>query len=116
MKRGRIHASQSCYGEGSPAFSQLREDASRIPRTLPMKIVLTFAALCLSLALQAAAPQKPNIMIILADDLGWSDLGCYGGEIHTPNLDALAAGGVGFQQFYNFRRCVSCAAALLHRR
>ena len=44
---------------------------------------------------------KPNIVLILADDLGFSDLGCYGGEIATPNLDALAAGGLRFTQFYN---------------
>ena len=41
----------------------------------------------------------PNILIILADDLGWSDLGCFGGEIHTPNMDKLAQGGVRFTQF-----------------
>ena len=46
-----------------------------------------------------AATTKPNILIILADDLGWSDLGCYGGEIRTPNLDALAAGGLRVTQF-----------------
>lgn len=48
---------------------------------------------------------KPNILLILADDLGFSDLGCYGGEIQTPNLDALAAGGLRFTQFYNTGRC-----------
>ena len=60
----------------------------------------------------AAAP-RPNIVFILADDLGYSDLGCYGGEIETPNLDALAAGGVRFTQFYNTARCWPSRAALL---
>lgn len=52
-------------------------------------------------------------MIILADDLGWSDLGCYGGEIRTPHLDSLAADGLRFTQFYNSTRCCPSRAALL---
>lgn len=60
--------------------------------------------------LQAA---QPNVIIILSDDMGWSDLGCYGGEIATPNLDALAAGGVRFTQFYNTARCCPTRASLL---
>ncbi len=60
-----------------------------------------------------ATGPKPNFVLILADDLGWSDLGCYGGEIRTPNLDALAAGGVRFTQFYNSARCCPTRAALL---
>jgi arylsulfatase A-like enzyme len=55
----------------------------------------------------------PNIVVILADDLGWSDLGCYGGEIRTPHLDALAAGGLRFTQFYNCTRCCPSRTALL---
>jgi arylsulfatase len=51
--------------------------------------------------------------VILADDLGYSDLGCYGGEIHTPNLDRLAQDGVRFTQFYNAARCCPSRAALL---
>ena len=51
------------------------------------------------------AAEKPNVVFILADDLGFSDLGCYGGEIATPNLDGLAAGGLRFTQFYNTTRC-----------
>src|SRR5271154_1715506 len=58
-------------------------------------------------------PPRPNILIILADDLGFSDLGCYGGEIQTPNLDALAADGLRFTQFYNCARCCPSRAALL---
>jgi arylsulfatase A-like enzyme len=59
------------------------------------------------------AADKPNVIIILSDDMGWSDLGCYGGEIATPNLDALAAGGVRFTQFYNTARCCPTRASLL---
>jgi arylsulfatase len=60
-----------------------------------------------------ARAARPNIVIILADDLGYSDLGCYGGEIRTPRLDALAAGGVRFTQFYNTARCWPSRAAVL---
>ena len=56
---------------------------------------------------------KPNIVIILADDLGYSDLGCYGGEIKTPHLDKLAKNGLRFTQFYNTPRCCPSRAALL---
>ena len=58
-------------------------------------------------------PSRPNIILILADDLGYSDLGCYGSEIATPNLDRLAAGGLRFTQFYNAARCCPTRAALL---
>src|SRR5881628_2440305 len=61
----------------------------------------------------AADAPRPNIIIILADDMGFSDLGCYGGEIQTPHLDALARGGVRFTQFYNTARCCPTRAALL---
>ena len=61
--------------------------------------------------LQAA--EKPNIVLILADDLGYSDLGCYGGEIETPNLDQLASKGLRFTQFYNTARCWPTRGALL---
>jgi arylsulfatase len=60
-----------------------------------------------------AAAAKPNILLIYADDLGFSDLGCYGGEIQTPNLDRLAAHGQRFTQFYNAARCCPTRAALL---
>ncbi len=56
---------------------------------------------------------KPNILVVLADDLGYSDLGCYGGEIRTPNLDALAAQGARFTQAYNSSRCCPSRASLL---
>jgi arylsulfatase A-like enzyme len=58
-------------------------------------------------------PPKPNILLILNDDMGYSDLGCYGGEIETPHLDALAAGGLRYTQFYNTARCCPSRASLL---
>lgn len=57
--------------------------------------------------------KKPNILLILADDLGWSDLGCYGGEINTPNLDKLAQEGIRFTQFHNTSKCFPSRACLL---
>jgi len=57
--------------------------------------------------------RQPNVILIMADDMGFSDLGCYGAEISTPNLDRLAAGGVRFTQFYNTARCCPTRAALL---
>ena len=54
---------------------------------------------------RAAEPARPNVLLILADDMGFSDLGCYGGEIATPNLDQLAQNGLRFTQFYNTARC-----------
>jgi len=53
----------------------------------------------------AATERRPNIIIVLADDMGWSDLGCYGGEIPTPHLDSLAKNGLRFRQFYNNAVC-----------
>ena len=66
-----------------------------------------------ALALPAVAADRPNVLLILADDLGFSDLGCYGGEIATPNLDRLAEGGLRWTQFYNTARCWPTRAALL---
>jgi arylsulfatase len=60
-----------------------------------------------------AAAARPNIVLILTDDMGYSDLGCYGGEISTENLDRLAADGLRFTQFYNTARCCPTRASLL---
>ena len=57
--------------------------------------------------------KKPNILLIMADDLGFSDIGCYGGEIQTPNLDRLAADGLRFTQFYNTTRCWPSRSSIL---
>ncbi|MFU8893255.1 MAG: arylsulfatase [Luteolibacter sp.] len=61
----------------------------------------------------SAAPSKPNIIVIMADDMGYSDIGCYGSEIETPNLDQLAAHGLRYTQFYNTGRCCPTRASLL---
>jgi arylsulfatase len=61
----------------------------------------------------AAAAKRPNILVMMADDMGFSDLGCYGSEIETPNLNRLAARGIRFTQFYNTARCCPTRASLL---
>jgi arylsulfatase A-like enzyme len=61
----------------------------------------------------AFAAERPNIVLVMADDMGWSDVGCYGGEICTPHIDALAADGLRFTQFYNNAICGPTRASLL---
>ena len=65
------------------------------------------------LAIAASAADQPNIIIIMADDSGYSDLGCYGGEIDTPHLDSMAANGLRFKNFYNNGRCSPSRASLM---
>ena len=65
-------------------------------------------------AVAADYENRPNIVLIMADDMGWSDAGCYGGEIQTPNLDRLAREGLRFSQFYNGARCVPTRASLIY--
>lgn len=79
------------------------------------KIFILLGCVVLMLAAYSSAfgSPKPNIIIILADDMGYSDIGCYGGEIHTPNLDGLAHNGLRFTQFYNTSRCCPTRASLL---
>ncbi len=74
--------------------------------------LLSAAALIFATALHAATP-RPNIILIMSDDVGYSDIGCYGSEIATPTLDALAQGGLRFTQFYNTARCCPTRASLL---
>ena len=66
-----------------------------------------------ALITRAFADDRPNIILIMADDLGFADLGCYGSEIATPNLDALAENGLRFTQFYNTAKCHSSRVSLL---
>jgi arylsulfatase len=87
-------------------------------RAIRLAMCLGIAGLACLHSVAAPAPlrvaaQKPNILVILSDDMGYSDIGCFGGEIETPNLDALAAGGLRFTQFYNTARCCPTRASLL---
>jgi len=84
-----------------------------------MKIIKAYLVLFLMFvfssfeALLAKEKSRPNIILILADDMGYSDIGCFGSEIHTPNIDKLASSGVKLTQFYNSARCCPTRASLL---
>ncbi|MCD6049488.1 MAG: atsA 17 [Verrucomicrobia bacterium] len=82
-----------------------------------MTLLLKRVLVCLCLTAFAftgwSADTRPNIVIIMADDLGFSDVGCFGGEIRTPNIDSLAQNGLRFTQFYNAARCCPTRASLL---
>ena len=86
-----------------------------IVRCVVTLLLLAVLSTTLRAAEQSAAPSSapPNIVVILVDDMGWSDIGCYGSEIPTPNLDALAENGVRFTQFYNTGRCSPTRASLM---
>lgn len=105
--------------EQSRIQTHARLRADRLHQTvLNMKSNTLLLAACLTswlipLGLQAKTESKPNIIVILADDLGYSDLGCYGSEIETPRLDELAQSGVQFTQMYNAARCCPSRASLL---
>ncbi|TWT80355.1 Arylsulfatase [Planctomycetes bacterium CA13] len=77
------------------------------------RISITSVALLLSLGASLSVAERPNIIVILTDDMGYSDMGCFGGEIETPNLDSLAADGLRFTEFYNCARCWPTRSALL---
>jgi len=81
-------------------------------RLLVLTLAITVSPAA-SLAYAESASLRPNFLIILADDMGFSDAGCYGGEIETPNLDRLAAGGLRFTQFYNTARCWPTRSSIL---
>ena len=80
-----------------------------------MKLIRSLVILlaCFLAANSAFSKDRPNILVIMVDDLGFSDIGCYGSEIETPNLDALAANGLRFNQFYNTAKCHSSRISLL---
>ena len=75
--------------------------------------LISFAAAFTS----TASPDRtrPNIILIMVDDMGYSDIGCYGGEVETPNIDMLAEGGLRFTQFYNSAKCAQTRADAAHR-
>ena len=74
--------------------------------------IFTFGLILLPL-LDSQAETKPNIIVVLVDDMGYSDTGAYGGEVRTPNIDRLARGGLRFTQAYNSARCCPSRASLL---
>src|ERR1043165_6028516 len=78
-----------------------------------LSVLIVVAVLQIQSRAAESKPTRPNIIVILADDLGFSDIGCYGSEIETPNLDRLAARGLRLTQFYNTPRCCPTRAALL---
>ena len=78
-----------------------------------MRRVVCCLLLLIACVANAAKNDRPNIVLIFADDLGYSDIGCFGGEIETPNIDRLATNGVRFTQFYNSSRCCPTRASLL---
>jgi len=85
-------------------------------RIMPLAILVAAAILAQGARAQAVHAQSgdpPNILLIMVDDMGWSDAGCYGGEIDTPHIDSLAAGGLRFTQFYNNAVCGATRASLL---
>ncbi len=96
-------------------MSELSQSCYPQKRVHPRSLLAIYALLSLLLLAKPAvcATRPPNIVVILADDLGFSDVGCYGGEIQTPNLDKLAADGLRFTQFYNTGRCWPSRAAIL---
>ncbi|MFP6668112.1 MAG: arylsulfatase [Pirellulales bacterium] len=80
-------------------------NACRFSRAL---LIFSLIPLC-----NALGKDRPNILLIMCDDMGWSDIGCYGGEVQTPNLDRLAAEGVRFTQFYNCAKCTTTRASIV---
>jgi arylsulfatase A-like enzyme len=84
------------------------------PARLAWPLAAAAALLCTAASVvRAAAPVRPNVIVIMCDDMGFSDLGCYGGEIRTPNLDRLAAQGVRFTNFYNTAKCETSRRSLM---
>lgn len=80
---------------------------------LLMLLLSLFCFACSPQLKQKEAPQKPNIVLIMGDDIGYSDIGAYGSEIKTPNLDRLAYGGIRFKQFYNMAKCNPTRSSLM---
>ena len=78
-----------------------------------MKKRFALSVAMLGLIAVAVGAERPNIILIMVDDMGFSDLGCYGSEIHTPNIDQLASEGVRFSRFYNGSRCCPTRATLM---
>jgi len=96
---------------------ELRGNLEPIRKIINMQhiksIIVLLAGIVSTASTALAAPARPNIVLILADDLGYSDIGCFGSEISTPNIDRLEKDGVALTQFYNQARCCPTRAALM---
>ncbi len=79
----------------------------------PISLAVVLVALVIPARKSTYGDNRPNIMVVMVDDMGYSDLGCYGSEIDTPHIDALASGGLRFSQFYNCGRCCPTRASLM---
>lgn len=86
---------------------------NKIPHLISLSATMVFSSLSHGSQPDAKENMRPNVVLICADDLGWSDIGCYGSEIKTPNLDQLAGEGVRFRQFHSAARCNPSRACLL---
>ena len=107
----RIGLQSARLRETNPALT-LR--MTHIPsRFFSLALLICLLATVAAMPVSGADSRRPNLILIMSDDMGWSDLGCYGGEIETPNLDALARDGVRFTHFYNTGRCCPTRASLL---
>lgn len=78
-----------------------------------LHLLVTFALASPAVLLAAAPAAKPNVLVIMVDDMGYSDIGCYGSEIQTPNLDRIAASGMKFTQMYNTAKCYTTRACMM---
>ena len=103
----------TAYNRTTSQLCQCRLSHSCVGAFLRVGACLTIGLFMGCLARSARADNQPNILVILSDDMGYSDIGCYGGEIETPTLDQLARDGVRFTQFYNTGRCCPTRASLL---
>ena len=107
-------ATAMCTGRNSHHLVRTFQHSSHAFALLLLAGVLTLSGVRSGTAEEAQGRHsRPNIVLIMADDMGYSDLGCYGGEVETPNINRLAEGGLRFTQFYNTARCCPTRACLM---
>ena len=96
---------------GCPLGFLVHPDRRSVLKTLTFKSFV--ATLVLTVWSAGVSAERPNIVLIMCDDMGWSDIGCYGGDVDTPNLDRMAAEGMRFTQFYNCAKCTTTRASIV---
>ncbi len=82
-------------------------------KLLAILVMISFTIKAQNKSIQPKSAERPNIILIMSDDMGYSDIGCYGGDVQTPNLDALAKSGLRLTEFYNGARCCPTRASLM---